>query len=672
MVAAGARFNRADDIPAGDNTYGVTVTATDGDGQSEMIAVDITVVKVDEPPSISRVDDTTGMVVAPTEMSHWESRRNDPGTDYLESPALQIDTDLDTAVATIEAATYMAMDPEDGEDNLTWSLEGDDGWLFYITPGDATNTTPAMATATLSFKTYAQLEATHPNSQVLEDYPNFPDFENERDANKDNVYKVTIVVTDSTLVNRDELDVTVKVIDSTEDNRPGKVLISNRQPEGASVLTATLVDADQPIKNLRWQWYRSVDGSSTDPEECGTVSATNVFTPDNTLGTVPGGVFAPTFGDTPAWEIITGATSDTYTPKWDEDATGPQDDAGRCLMARATYTDLDAADPTMADDPGTVDVDESDDEKAYGVSEHPVQVEDEDNSKPQFRVNPGSPSSDPTDSYLVTVPENGGAVNIGIEVDTDNDGTNDVFDAVVAAIDDEGVDEDGNPQTDNDREPSAAGTPGDDILTYTLSGPDAKYFQITGSITMPVADEDNAGQLMTRDSLDFEKDKQYQLTLRATDPSGKWDESTVNVTVTNGNDPLKLKGKDSRHYMEDRTSVIETYTATDEDPGGITYTIVPGLGDHEVFTINSLTGTLTFKPRSDGKARPNYELPEDVEITGNTEPAFNSDPVNNLYIVAVRARITGTSLPGDPEILATTNNPRASRRPRTGRSHKFR
>ena len=114
------------------------------------------------------------------------------------------------------------------------------------------------AEATLSFKIYAQLEATHPNSQVLSDYPNFPDFENPRDANKDNVYEVTIVVTDSTLVNRDELNVTVKVINSTEDNRAGKVLISNRQPEGASsLLTATLVDADLPIKDLNWQWYRS-------------------------------------------------------------------------------------------------------------------------------------------------------------------------------------------------------------------------------------------------------------------------------------------------------------------------------------------------------------------------------------------------------------------------------
>ena len=92
MVAAGVRLNRADDIPAdGLDTYAVTVTATDGDGQSEMIAMTITVVKVDEPPSIARVDANTGMVVAPTEMSHYEADRNN-------SPALEIDTDLDTAI----------------------------------------------------------------------------------------------------------------------------------------------------------------------------------------------------------------------------------------------------------------------------------------------------------------------------------------------------------------------------------------------------------------------------------------------------------------------------------------------------------------------------------------------------------------------------------------------
>ena len=68
-----------------------------------------------------------------------------------------------------------------------------------------------------------------------------------------------------------------------------------------------------------------------------------------------------------------------------------------------------------------------------------------------------------------------------------------------------------------------------------------------------------------------------------------------------------------------------------------------------VFTISSLDGTLTFKPRPDGKARPNYEKPEDVAITGNTKRTSNSVAVDNLYIVAVRARVAGTPLPTSAE-----------------------
>ena len=174
-VAAGAGLNRNDDIPSGegitDNAYAVTVTATDGDGRSQDIDVTITVVKVDEPPIIDRVypDGITGFTPerilpmgmgtdssgpaayynpgdrVPTEMSHNEARRGDTqfvenGPPVSNSPALVIDTNLDTddalppdvpaAPIQFELPIYTAMDPEDGAAGLTWSLEGDDGWLF--------------------------------------------------------------------------------------------------------------------------------------------------------------------------------------------------------------------------------------------------------------------------------------------------------------------------------------------------------------------------------------------------------------------------------------------------------------------------------------------------------------------------------------------------------------
>ena len=623
-VAAGTMLNRADDIPndEGTTTYSVTVTATDGDGDSQDIYVTITVVKVDEPPVISRVD-AAGDMVAPTEMSHYEARRG-------LSPAIVIDTDLDTYGITpgTDDAVYMAMDPEDGATGMTWSLEGDDGNQFYIFPRD-------KYTAKLSFS---------PKPPGT----NFPDFENPMDKNGDNVYEVTIVITDSTLVNRDELDVTVKVINRTDDNRPGEVFLSNRQPEGASALTATLDDKDKPITNKSWQWYRSVGGSADTPEDCGAVSTPHVFTPSSGLGTVTDGVFTPTDA---SWEIIHGATSDTYTPMWEADAdttAGANDplaaDAGKCLMATASYTDWDAADPTMEDDPDTPTVDESQEhEKAHGVSYEPVVIEDRDNQKPEFRTDPDLPNSALAVSYVIYVPENRGPINIGILRDANTPGDG-VLDEVVAAIDDETTtDTDNNGVFDRTVERNTVDI--DDTLTYELSGPDKGSFKITGSIDMPVADEDNAGQLMTKGSLNFEKKKEYRLTLKATDPSGDSDSISIIVNVTDVNDPLILSGRKANDYEENGTGTIETYKATDEDINGITYSLVPGLGDVAVFTISSLDGTLTFKPRPDGKARPNYEKPEDVEITGNTNGIFNSDAVDNLYIVAVRARVAGTPLP---------------------------
>ena len=77
-------------------------------------------------------------------MSHNEARRGD--TEFVSespvsnSPALVIDTNLDTDDALpdinptsgiqFELPIYTARDPEDGAAGLTWSLEGDDGWLF--------------------------------------------------------------------------------------------------------------------------------------------------------------------------------------------------------------------------------------------------------------------------------------------------------------------------------------------------------------------------------------------------------------------------------------------------------------------------------------------------------------------------------------------------------------
>ena len=104
--------------------------------------------------------------------------------------------------------------------------------------------------------------------------PNFiPDYENPGDDNKDNVYEVTLVVTDGTFDDdgnplKGERKVTVKVLNSKEDNEPGEVTFSNRQPESGKGLTVTLDDTDKPVSAPTWQWYRKDDAATNENTAC--------------------------------------------------------------------------------------------------------------------------------------------------------------------------------------------------------------------------------------------------------------------------------------------------------------------------------------------------------------------------------------------------------------------
>ena len=281
-VSDRARLNADVTTPTPTNPYIVVVRAVDGDGKIENITVTIHVLEKGEPPRIDRVyraevehADYANYLTgdrAPTEMSHYEE-------DRTVRSAIRIDTELDSSVlystegvaladgaqentVNVQPATYTAMDPEDSTGaSIRWSVGGPDADKFWFEDTDLS--TPlvrenAGPVATLEFKRTAF-------ESLLG-----PDFENPEDANTDNVYEVTIVVTDGTVdiegnVHRDELQVTVKVIDSTDDNRPGTVTLSNRQPEVGRVLTATFEDPDGPTRALKWQWYRSIqEGTQRD------------------------------------------------------------------------------------------------------------------------------------------------------------------------------------------------------------------------------------------------------------------------------------------------------------------------------------------------------------------------------------------------------------------------
>ena len=148
------------------------------------------------------------------------------------------------------AATYTVSDGD------TWSLTGTDASAFSITGGFLR-------------------------------FTDAPDHESPADSDTDNIYDVTVQVSDGTTTETQAVKVTV-----TDVNEPGAVTLSASAPKLGQALTASVSDDDTPT-SVTWRWERSNGRLS--------------------------------------WETVAGATAAMFTPTAAE--------AGRLLRATASYTD---------------------------------------------------------------------------------------------------------------------------------------------------------------------------------------------------------------------------------------------------------------------------------------------------------------------------------------------
>ena len=275
---------------------------------------------------------------------------------------------------TSSAATFEASDEEGTV--VAWFLTGVDGGDFLIDDG------------TLNFR--------RP-----------PDYEAPVDADTDNVYEVSVNVTDGTNTSTADLSITVTNVEEA-----GTVFLSSLQPEVDIPLTATLTDPDAGVRDVTWTWESSADKVS--------------------------------------WSPISGATSDTFTPLVTL--------VDRHLRVTAKYSDG-----------------EGPDKQAMEVSYFVVRESHPEGHGPEF------PSSE---SGVRSVAENtAAAMPIGAPI--------------------EGVDEEGH------------------VLTYTLSGADAAFFDLNRS----------SGQLLSKAWLDYEARKSYSMTLTAADPTNASDDIAVTVNI---------------------------------------------------------------------------------------------------------------------------------------------
>ena len=221
-----------------DGVYQLTVTAIDPsnnvftDGSTHgPVEVTITATDVNEAP-------TVGDSTAPT-----------PGTTSVAE-----NSDI-VVLGTFTGGDQDAADT--GEGNLPkLTLDGDDADAFELTDDDRDDAAAGNRTYELRFK-------------------ESPNFEMPTDANQDNSYKVTIVATDKKDLTGTK-DLTIKV---TNVDEPGTVSLSRIQPGVGQEITASLMDPDGGINDMKWQWARSgtgADGSFNDID--GATSAS--YTPE--------------------------------------------------------------------------------------------------------------------------------------------------------------------------------------------------------------------------------------------------------------------------------------------------------------------------------------------------------------------------------------------------------
>ena len=368
--------------------YQVTVTATDPYGPPNSPVtqnVTITVNDVNEAPWV------TG---GPTKVKWTEDNDDSPGVangDALPPPTY---TAADQESASEDANLC---DQTDDNGACAWSVEGPDATDFTIADG----TTDALDFGALTFK-------------------NAPDFENPADADMDNVYMVTVKVTDNGVANKNKMsatrDVMITVTNADED---GSVTFSSVQPKVGRPFTASLTDPDDVTSTnsdgsiesgVTWEWWRTTSDSEAP---------------------FPG---ADEQGARAGWEKIADTKSDTYKPV--------SADEGRRLIAMAAYTDRRGPGNTM-----------------HMSSANRV-VANTDNVAPEFKEGGDKPVMQAT-RYIAESADADADVVVNPDGTTNSTGDPDL-DPVMA--------------TDRNDSPDSP-----EILTYTLGGRDKDSFEIDAS-----------------------------------------------------------------------------------------------------------------------------------------------------------------------------------------------
>ena len=600
------------DYDANMDGYTIYVRAKDPSGETAHVEVTVNTTDFNDAPTI--MGSISGTGDAPAAASELRVMEQNADGDYTGTPDMLL---LGLANSGLGNPNVYTAPDEDARGQIFWTLTGVDADAFDLSQSsDTPNPTGPTGLS-------------GPDEPIALRFKTAPDYETPTDSNMDSVYKVTLVATDSRGAS-DSRDVTVFV---TQVPEQGEATLSEDQPLTGQPLTAMVEDPDNGVAIVTWQWLRATSTANT-------------------------------------FMVITGATTDTYTPVKDdnEDTDRDESDNGYYLRAIATYTDI----TSNPDDASTKLIDERTQDGTDDVQESRV-------------ADTGDGSDTGSDKLYRVMVTSMHAVRVG---PTDPDETDPLqfamssYDRMVAENTEVGtivgdpvrVDEDGSFEYN---------------LEATITGAD-DYFSIDdyGQIRVkevgfpdpipamfdPNCDNVDGGAVadcpdMDDPVLDFEGTNTFSLIVTAIDKDDRSRTGTATVTVslenlnerpyfdrtsrdavTGENDPIE--------YMEQRTNRVVPLAAVEPDGGSLRWEVTGA--DADDFMI------MDADDINDGKDR--------VELRFKSQPDFENGKgsatstgadarAGDTYMVTVRAtEMTaiggGPAKAGEREVTVQVTNAR--------------
>ena len=650
------RFMAAPDFEAPgdadrDNVYDITVTASDGDNRTEQ-AVAITVTNEnDNAPTFTSPATAS---VAENQASAYGAAATDADGDTLVYSLSGTDAALFTIDANTGEVRFMAAPDfeapgdDDGDNVYDITVTASDGdnsanHNVAITVTNENDNVPAFtspATASVAENQVATYEAAAAATDADGDPLSYslsgtdaglftidantgevsfraaPDFEAPGDADRDNVYDITVTASDGD--NSANHNVAITVTNENDNvpafTSPATVSVAENQ---VAAYEAAAADADgDPL---------SYSLSGTDA---------GLFTIDADTGEVR-------FMAAPDFEM---PGDDDMDNVYDITVTASDGTNGTNHNVAITVTNENDNAPTFTS-PATASVAENQvaayeaaatdadgDSLSYSLSgtDAGLFTIDANTGEVRFRAAPDfeAPGDDDRDNvYDITVTASDGTNstnhNVAITVTNENDNVPAFTSPATASVAENQVAAYGAAATDADGDP----------LSYSLSGTDAGLFTIDA----------NTGEVRFRAAPDFEApgdddgDNVYDIIVTASDGANQTDQS-VAITVTNENDNAPTFTSPATVSVAENQVAAYEAVATDADGDSLRYSLSGT--DAALFTITPDTGAVRFR------AAPDFEAPGD-------------DDGDNVYDITVTASDGANSANHNVAITVTNENDNA-------------